>query len=499
MGQRGIGCLPDVALGYGTPQIQQILGSLGRYYGNRLPILVCEPDSPVYPAVHHFFTELSFHRVHPSSRPPQNPWWYLDGGHGQQEFSLGFKKWLQCHRPSLLVVTSSCLRLLDADTLRAGGSPHVIFYALEYRSKGQMSPAAARDYLEGLKSVRLILFSEKLRQYFHNREFQTQSVPQCHLYNAPPRNLFPTMPADKRNGRIIVQSITIMWGRTYPEYLLCAQRPDIPVDVYGNAFGAQAGLLRSGDIFPAFNVRYLGNVPLDDLIQARASYSFSFVSWKPVDVGSAYVSPCKFYESIASGVPPISAPHPECMDVIRRYDCGILMRDWSFTAFCDALESALLIRGTARYRELVRNCLHAHRKELNWEAQFAKVTPFLPNNLVPRTSPRRLPKLIIVKPGLMDDDAPEWEAVVNLLLAAPAAGLQPVAVVNRLLAQPLPETVSVHPVFWHDATGRDPASRDSRVDPLAGQRFIQDLEMALTRERAGRDDHVWLDETPPDS
>jgi glycosyltransferase involved in cell wall biosynthesis len=137
-------------------------------------------------------------------------------------------------------------------------------------------------------------------------------------------------------------------------------------------------VLDTAEAAAAFGVRYLGAVSNTELAELRAAYAFSFVAWAPTQFNTLYACPNKLFESIASGVPPIAAPHPQCAAVLREHDCGILMRNWSFDAFCEALDTAQGLLGTPRYRQLVRNCLHAHRTALNWERQFAEVAGLLP-------------------------------------------------------------------------------------------------------------------------
>ena len=86
-----------------------------------------------------------------------------------------------------------------------------------------------------------------------------------------------------------------------------------------------------------------------------------------------YAAPNKFFESIADGVPPIAAPHPQCKMMIDRYKCGILMRDWSEGEFFSALDQALRLYQTDSWYEMVSNCGTAVRQELNWDHQFEKL------------------------------------------------------------------------------------------------------------------------------
>ena len=67
--------------------------------------------------------------------------------------------------------------------------------------------------------------------------------------------------------------------------------------------------------------------------------------------------------------------------LIERYDCGIVLDDWSLDAFLRGTKHALDLFGTPRYDELVANCRLAAERELNWDVQFEKIRSVLPPRL----------------------------------------------------------------------------------------------------------------------
>jgi glycosyltransferase involved in cell wall biosynthesis len=130
------------------------------------------------------------------------------------------------------------------------------------------------------------------------------------------------------------------------------------------------------------SVRYHGLLEADDLVRRRREYAYSIVMWNPtISDNHLYAAPNRLFTSIQAGVPPIVAPHPQCRIMVDRYDCGLVMRDWSFEAFHDALRLGMKLYGTSRYAELVENCRRAAATELNWDAQFNKIRRFLPTEL----------------------------------------------------------------------------------------------------------------------
>src|SRR5439155_25091451 len=87
----------------------------------------------------------------------------------------------------------------------------------------------------------------------------------------------------------------------------------------------------------------------------------------------------KMFESIAAGIPPICTPHPQCVEILREFDCGVLLQDWSREALIRALREAQSIFATPRYAELAANCRKAVDQALNWGDQFAALQPLLPS------------------------------------------------------------------------------------------------------------------------
>ena len=129
------------------------------------------------------------------------------------------------------------------------------------------------------------------------------------------------------------------------------------------------------------NVRYMGYVEAEELEAARTKYAYSLTMWNPSNENQFFACPCKFFESIAALVPPIAAPHPQCKMLIERYGCGIVMEDWTLTAFESAIRRAQRLYGTSEYERMVSGCKQALLEELNWDHQFERVRPLLPKTV----------------------------------------------------------------------------------------------------------------------
>src|ERR1039458_4821598 len=73
------------------------------------------------------------------------------------------------------------------------------------------------------------------------------------------------------------------------------------------------------------------------------------------------------------GDPAAAAPHPQCRQIIEQFHCGVLLPDWSDTAFVNGLDRAKRIFNTDEWDRMVANGIAAFQDELNWEAQFEKL------------------------------------------------------------------------------------------------------------------------------
>lgn len=130
------------------------------------------------------------------------------------------------------------------------------------------------------------------------------------------------------------------------------------------------------------SVIYQGVLPMAELEAIYNDYAYSLTMWKPKDINQIHASPNKLFQSIGRGVPPISAPHPQCVRTLRRYGCGLLMNDWSMEGFEDAIRRALDLYGTSAYDRMVENCKTAAEVELNWPVQFEKVKAHLTQKFI---------------------------------------------------------------------------------------------------------------------
>lgn len=356
--------ISDVSVGYGSPQVTAFMTSLQQVYQTQ-QVLLIEPDHPERIPRHELFPNLCISRVYSQIHP------YTTAGRIQ--YMVEAARLVNDEQPDVLVVF--CSYSLPALFKLRRRPRMVIYYAIEQPSAYGPLDVEMNRQLSGL--VDLIIYPEENRAA---RDIETcgyRGIPTAVLYNcANPPDVTSVLPTAERNGRVLYQG-TIEEGRTFAEYYYDPRLTDISIDLFGNIGGSdRAGVQRrlaqaSGDI------RYLGYVDARFLEGQRRHYSYSITSWNPNTENQLYACPNKFFESIAAGVPPITAPHPQTKMLTEQYQCGIVMTDWSFEAMKQALNHAMRLVGTDAYDRMVENCKRAVSLELNWDVQFSKIKPYL--------------------------------------------------------------------------------------------------------------------------
>jgi glycosyltransferase involved in cell wall biosynthesis len=276
-------------------------------------------------------------------------------------------------KPDVLVIC--CTYCLPALFRLRRRPPIVIYYSVESISYYGSFDAMMNRHAGPL--VDAVIFPEENRAALETERYGFEESAKVVMFNCVKRReeRNEALPALQRNGKILYSG-TIS-HHTLANYFLDENIRTIPMDLFGPIKAeSEAERLR----FTSLNgeVSYRGHLSAKELASIRKLYAYSIVMWNPINENQYYAAPNKFFESIADGVPPISAPHPQCKLIIGRYQCGILMRDWSFEEFCNAIGKAREIYGTAEWEKMVDGCLRAVNEELTWDAQFEKLKQRLP-------------------------------------------------------------------------------------------------------------------------
>lgn len=367
-----IAAVSDVSVGYGSPQIPRLIDSLRRHYGAASALLL-EPDQSERPPLPPLYEGLNVRRF------------YTSATHYMRSSTIEYI--MQCAReldgldPDILVISSS---LTLPVLLKLRRRPRfTIYYMLESLSYYESSDRWHRLMLDmnraSVPSLDLVLFPEENRARQDIARARLAGPRTEVIYNAinAPDSADRSLPVRSRNGRLLVSG-TIEPGLTLAEFLLRPEIASIPIDLFGLVEGPNKEAFRADLLAGEGQVCYRGYIPAAELARVRPSYSYSLITWANTSEHLRYACPNKFFEAIADGVPPITTPHPQCREIIERYDCGIVMRDWSYGAFREAVTRAADEMGTPRHAEMIENCRRAVRAELNWEHAFARVARHLP-------------------------------------------------------------------------------------------------------------------------
>jgi hypothetical protein len=348
-------------LGYGTPQLPLLSHSLADLFDARP--LVVEPAQPDMPPRHSRFPRFRMERVRTVGHPHTAP--------GRNEYLWRAGAILNEFEPDVLLV--SCTYSIPV-LFRLRKRPRlVLYYSLESVSFYGEFDLEMNHYVEPLVDV--VIFSEENRATRDVRAYSFRHQEKVILYNCSTRHndLRPPLPAEQRNGRILHAGT--IGPQTFSQYFSTVRTSPYPIDLFGPIRPAtdeeRADYLKN----LRGSIRYRGFIPAEDLARERPVYFYSIIMWDPKwgRDQNYFAAPNKLFEAIADGVPPISAPHPQCELLIDRYRCGLLMPDWSYEGFLSTLKRAMRLRGTEAWKRMAANCARAARLELNWETQFAKV------------------------------------------------------------------------------------------------------------------------------
>ncbi|HEY9759964.1 MAG TPA: hypothetical protein V6C97_32700 [Oculatellaceae cyanobacterium] len=357
--------LSDLALGYGTPQISYLLKSISSQYPGS-HITVVEPDqkgrpwaegnfpfeiarvSTAYPAYSHAFT-IEYNRFIYAMLKRESP-----------------DIVIACHG----MVLPACLRY------RANTDVLLIYYMLEsinHQSAALGAPTINMNRCAiDMADVVLVPEIDRARADLNHHGWHRGDILEIYNCGQP----YSGGPVQNRNGRVLYAGS--IGPQTLCEIMLSPELSHIHFDVAGSA-ETEAGRQFISQAASHANINYLGLLSSPQLESVRRNYAYSLVFWKPDDINQLYASPNKLFETIAAGVPPIAAPHPQCYSLIKRYGCGLLSADWSAGGLIQAILDGMSLyeNDSANYSDLVQGCVEAVQSELNWNQQFEKIVAFL--------------------------------------------------------------------------------------------------------------------------
>jgi glycosyltransferase involved in cell wall biosynthesis len=352
--------LSDAVLGYGSPQIPKFMSSLGDHLGTRA--LILQPENRALAPKHHLYPEVDVETLSLKIQP------YTTRS-GRAEYINRLAERVNQLQPEVLVVF--CTFTIPVLSLLNYRPRKVIYYSIE----SIVQYGGPDLYLNRTLAhmMDLIVFPEANRAALDSERCCFLDKPTVIFLNCVNDTsvIADFLPVKERNGRIIHQG-SIGYDLTFAHYFLKESCQRYPVDIFGPFGGDREDELRAEFAAMRGNMSYKGQVDLVTLAEHRKHYSFGIVTWNPGAERGLFAPSNKFFEYVASGVPVITAPHPQHARIVERYGCGIVMPDWSFDAFLWTIEETLKLAGSSRMEGFVQGCAKAIREELNWDHQFGK-------------------------------------------------------------------------------------------------------------------------------
>lgn len=349
-------------MGYGSPQIVSLADALRRL--GPAEVTIIEPDPPSLPPRHLAFPDFRIVRIQTSAHV------YEGGGRG--EYCRKAARFLDDDRPDVVIVV--CTFTMPALLWMRHRPRTTAFYSIESIIQYGKPDVHLNRLLR--PRIDLILWPEENRMERDVKRCGFEGIPSLLILNSsnPRASAEEIVPSDRRLRRIIHQG-TIGSKHTFSHYFLNPRLLRLPIDVFGplvdepsRAFEQYGAAVRPRPRL--VRTVYHGQVALAQLAKARRRCAFLVCIWSPAEERGLFAPSNKFFEAVADAIPPITAPHPQHVRLVQKYDCGIVLEDWSFDALRKGLLTALRLFGTPRYAEMVENCRKAVRRELNAEVQF---------------------------------------------------------------------------------------------------------------------------------
>lgn len=359
-----VGIISDACLGFGSPQIIALAEALKEAMDAEVTIV--EPDVPTSPPQHASFPQFRIVRQ-------KNRKHVYDAG-GRVEYCKRAAAVMNELRPDLLVVV--CTFCMPALLYLKARPRFTVFYSIESIIQYGEADVILNQHLRS--KIDFIIWPEENRQALDQARSGLGAIPNALVLNSanPRQSAEEIAPAAQRLRRIIHQG-TIGQYHTYSHWFLKPSIRRLPLDIYGPLVdeGSKAMLAFAPGMEQAdpTGLLYHGRVDLVRLARARRTCAYSVCIWNPAEERGRFAPSNKFFESVADAVPPITAPHPQHVRLVEKYDCGIVMEDWSLSELRRTLLVGLRLFGTPRYQELVENCRRAVREELNADDQFGRV------------------------------------------------------------------------------------------------------------------------------
>lgn len=365
---RSVATISDTVLGYGSPQVLSLTKGLGELIGGDHQIF--QPFVP-----HRKFIDLTSEGYSIETIATiEHPWTLI----GRTQYLRQVSNSINQNRPDIIVLPNyNMIPLIGLLNYRPKRIIHLALEDMDQFGDSYLGRSIVRNIKRYIREIDIWIFPERNRAIHDCKVLEIPFDKTCILYNVLPLGRQDNTEI-KLNNRIIYAG-SVDFDRTAALFFDEPKIASFPIDVFGGLSGSSD---KKNQFLSAANsspngLRYFGEIPAVKLDQKLSSYSYSLVYWMPKTWALRNAAPNKFFQAISSGVPVISAPHPQCVELIERYGCGVALKDWEFNTFMSGIDHAIKKIGTSYHQEMIEGCKRAYRDELNWGMQFTKVAEML--------------------------------------------------------------------------------------------------------------------------
>lgn len=441
MSQPRILVLSDVSVGYAVPQMLLMAKSIGALLNAKVTLV--EPDMKGRLELAEE-EGIEFRRIS-TRNPPHDLVFHVEYARAMNEIYRQIK-------PDVLLVFNAAVLpplLLNADKPKC-----VIYYMLE--SLDHQIGFGGQHFFDlnrmasGL--IDLVIVPERRRYAVDAARLGWHDLPTVEVLNIGSG----TVPRRALPDRCRFLFAGTLNSHTGFDWMTDERLRDLQIDVAGPCDSQESRDLVAQFLSQSSGAqrRYLGLLPHRELLSRLHAYAYRLVFWSASDINTLYASPNKFFESISCGVPPISTPHPQMLEINRRYRCSIIASQFTRDAAVEAILDAEEIFYTEGYLRLLNGCALAAGEEINWPAQFKPVADFLAG---------RFPGAVQPKP--FEQSPTEPADPENSTLAALWRNHRPKRAVNGVMADAYSDHEHERPSAAQRSTIAPLETADDRLDP----------------------------------
>jgi len=121
---------------------------------------------------------------------------------------------------------------------------------------------------------------------------------------------------------------------------------------------------------------FTGKLPPDELFRYTAKAWIGLTIFENNGLSNYYSLANRFFDYIQAGVPQLCVEYPAYIDLNKRFNIAVLIKDLDSDNIAKKLNQ--MLNDETLYQELQKNCLKA-REELNWQEEEKKLLGFYQN------------------------------------------------------------------------------------------------------------------------